>query len=110
MPKHPRSSPARSTPEKIETALMTAKGLARSLDNIRAIDYGVVYENGKTTKRTGIRFHMNRQLALSTMPKDQRLPNVIEGIEVDVLGIGYTPHNGSPRAPHDPLQPGVSIG
>jgi hypothetical protein len=105
MPKAPRS-----TPEKIETALMSAKGLARSLDNIRAIDYGVVYENGKATKRTGIRFHMNRKLALSTMPKDQRLPNVIEGIEVDVLGIGYTPHNGSPRAPHDPLQPGVSIG
>jgi hypothetical protein len=105
MPKAPRSSPA-----KVEAALVTAKQLARSLDNIRAIDYGVVYENGKATGRTGIRFHMNRKLALASLAKGQRLPNTIEGVEVDVLGVGYSPHQGSPRAPHDPLQSGISIG
>jgi hypothetical protein len=105
VPKAPRSDPA-----KVETALIAAKRLARSLDDIRAIDYGVVYENDKATTRTGVRFHMNRKLKLSNIATDQRLPNVIEGIEVDVLGVGYTPHNGSPRAPHDPLQPGISIG
>jgi hypothetical protein len=110
MPKHPRSNPARFGPTKVETALMTAKSLARSLDNIRAIDYGIVYENDKATKRMGVRFHMNRKLKLSKLSTDQRLPNVIEGVEVDVLGVGYTPHVGSPRAPHDPLQPGISIG
>jgi len=105
MPKAPRS-----TPEKVEAALIAAKGLARSLDDLRAIDYGVVYEDGKPTARTGIRFHMHRKLRLSKLAVDQRLPKVIEGIEVDVLGVGYTPHIGSPRAPHDPLQPGLSIG
>lgn len=105
MPKAPRPTPA-----KLEAALTAAKRLARSLDDIRAIDYGIVYENGKATKRTGVRFHMNRKLRLASLSKDQRLPNVIEGIEVDVLGVGYTPHNGSPRAPHTPLQPGISIG
>jgi hypothetical protein len=110
MPKHPRSNSPRFGPTKVETALMTAKSLARSLDNIRAIDYGVVYENDKATKRMGVRFHMNRKLRLSKLSADQRLPNVIQGVEVDVLGVGYTPHVGSPRAPHDPLQPGISIG
>jgi hypothetical protein len=105
MPKAPRSNPA-----KVEAALTAAKRLARSLDNIRAIDYGVVYEKDKATTRTGIRFHMDRKLKLSALATDQRLPNVIEGVEVDVLGVGYTPHAGSPRAPHDPLQPGISIG
>lgn len=89
---------------------MAAKELARSLDDVRAIDYGVVYEDNKPTKRTGIRFHMKRKLRLSKLAVDQRLPKTIEGIEVDVLGVGYTPHVGSPRAPHDPLQPGISIG
>jgi hypothetical protein len=105
MPKAPRSNPT-----KVETALIAAKRLARSLDNIRAIDYGVVYEKDKATTRTGIRFHMNRKLKLSAVATDQRLPNVIEGVEVDVFAVGYTPHAGSPRAPHDPLQPGISIG
>jgi hypothetical protein len=89
---------------------MAAKRLARSLDNLHAIDYGVVYEKDKTTARLGIRFHMHRKLRLSKIASDQRLPESIEGIEVDVLGVGYTPHIGSPRAPHEPLQPGISIG
>ena len=63
--------------------------MARSLDGIRAIDYGVVYENDKPTKRLGIRFHMNRKLSLSSINRDQRLPNKIGGVEVDVLGVGY---------------------
>jgi hypothetical protein len=105
MPAAPRANPA-----KIDTALTTAKALARSLDNLRAIDYGVIYENDKATARRGIRFHMNRKLKLSGLARDQRLPDQIGGIEVDVLGVGYTPHDGSPRAPHDPLQPGISIG
>src|ERR1700688_3312866 len=105
MPRAPRSNPA-----KVDAALTAAKRLARSLDDIRAIDYGVIYESDKATARKGIRFHMNRKLALTNVAKDQRLPNAIQGIEVDVLGVGYTPHTGSPRAPHDPLQPGISIG
>src|ERR1700737_95591 len=105
MPKAPRSNPT-----KVETALIAAKRLARSLDNIRAIDYGVVYEKDKATTRTGIRFHMNRKLKLSAVATDQRLPNVIEGVEVDVFAVGYPPPAGRPRAPHDPLQPGISIG
>ncbi len=105
MPRPPRSNPA-----KVEAALIAAKRLARSLDELRAIDYGVVYEKDKATTRLGVRFHMNRKLKLSKIATDQRLPNAIEGVEVDVLGVGYTPHIGSPRAPHDPLQPGISIG
>ena len=76
MPAAPRANPA-----KIDTALTTAKALARSLDNLRAIDYGVIYENDKATARRGIRFHMNRKLKLSGLARDQRLPDQIGGIE-----------------------------
>jgi hypothetical protein len=106
----PRAAPRQTAPSKIDAALLAAKRMARSLDAIRAIDYGVVYEDDKPTKRLGIRFHMNRKLALSSLSRDQRLPNRIEGVEVDVLGVGYIPHDGNPRMPHDPLQPGISIG
>jgi hypothetical protein len=41
---------------------------------------------------------------------DQRLPESIGGHRVDVLGVGYKPHQGNGRAPHDPLQPGISVG
>jgi hypothetical protein len=97
-------------PSDVGAALFEAKRMARSLDAIRAIDYGVVYEKERPTKRLGIRFHMNRKLRLSSLSRDQRLPSKIGRIEVDVLGVGYAPNDGNPRTPHDPLQPGVSIG
>jgi hypothetical protein len=53
---------------------------------------------------------MNRKRLIKDLSSDQRLPKTLEGVEVDVLGVGYSPHQGSPRAPHDVLQPGISIG
>jgi hypothetical protein len=99
-----------SLPPKTATALTAAKRLGRSLDGVRAVDYGFAYESGKRTKRASVRFHMNRKRRLSQLPKDQKLPNTIEGVEVDVLEIGYAPHVGSPRAPQAVLRPGLSIG
>jgi hypothetical protein len=96
--------------DEASAALVVAKRLARSIDEVRAVDYGFAYEDDKMTDRLAVRFHMNRKLRLSQLPLDQRLPKTIEGIEVDVLATGYVPHNGSPRAPQAVLQPGVSIG
>jgi len=104
MPKTPKS---RSS---VDAAMLEAKSMARSLDDVRGIDYGVIYVDGKPTKRLGVRFHMNRKKMLTAIPRDQRLPARMGGVEVDVLGIGYAPHEGNPRAPHDPLQPGISVG
>jgi hypothetical protein len=94
----------------IANALTAAKRVARSLDNIRAVDYGFAYEDGKRTDRPSVRFHMNRKQRLARLPADQKLPKTIEGIEVDVLEVGYIPHAGSPRAPQAVLQPGLSVG
>lgn len=47
---------------------------------------------------------------LSPLPKEQRLPDFIEGVEVDVLSAGYAPHNGSPRSQQQTMQPGLSVG
>jgi hypothetical protein len=104
------SDAAVTIPADVRTALAAAKRLARSLDQVRAIDYGFSYKDGKTTDRACVRFHMNRKRRLSDLPRDQRLPDTIEGLEVDVLGVGYTPHDGSARAARDVLQPGISIG
>jgi hypothetical protein len=98
-------------PANVLAALSVAKRLAYSLDNVRAVDYGPAFEKGRPTGRPSIRFHMTRKVALSKLPKDQRLPATIEGIEVDVVAAGYSAHDGgSPRAPQAVLHPGVSIG
>jgi hypothetical protein len=97
-------------PQKIFAALTAAKRLARSFDEVRGVDFGFAYEKEKMTRRRSVRFHMNRKRRLGDLPRGQRLPDTILGLEVDVLGIGYSPHDDSPRAPHDPLQPGISIG
>lgn len=97
-------------PLSIEGALREAKAMARSLEGIRAIDYGVVYQDGKATDDRGIRFHMNSKIGRAALGPDQLLPRAIGGHRVDVLGIGYQPHQGSPRAPHEVLQPGISVG
>jgi hypothetical protein len=97
-------------PQKASAALLAAKRLARGLDEIRGVDYGFAYENGKITRRRSVRFHMNRKRQLSELPRSQRLPAALMGMDVDVLGAGYAPHDDSPRTAHDPLQPGISIG
>jgi len=97
-------------PAKAASALTAAKRLARSLDNVRAVDYGYAYEDGKRTKRSSVRFHMNRKKRLSQLDTDQKLPKTIEGIEVDVLETGYIPHGGAARAAQQILQPGLSVG
>jgi hypothetical protein len=97
-------------PADVAVALTSAKRLARSLDGVRGVDYGFAFEDGKRTDRHSIRFHMNRKRGLSRLPSDQKLPNTIEGLEVDVLEIGYSPHAGSARAAQETMQPGISIG
>jgi hypothetical protein len=104
------ADPADALPPDVATALGTAKRLARSIDNIRGVDYGFAYEDGVITDRRCIRFHMNRKRALAGMPRDQRLPAKIGGVEVDVLAVGYLPHDGGARTAQSVLQPGISIG
>jgi len=97
-------------PPKAANALTAAKRLARSLDGVRAVDYGYAYEDGKRTARASVRFHMNRKQRLSQLTPDQKLPKTIEGVEVDVLATGYIPHSGAARASQQLLQPGLSVG
>src|SRR5690349_17148744 len=101
---------ARKPAMPVEDALRDAKAMARSLEEVRGIDYGAVYEGGQDTGEHGIRFHMNRKRGRRVLAPDQRLPESIGGHRVDVLGVGYKPHQGNGRAPHDPLQPGISVG
>ncbi|MGY3132326.1 hypothetical protein ACVWZM_003008 [Bradyrhizobium sp. USDA 4501] len=86
-----------------------AKRMARSLDGVCGVDYGFAFKDGKRTDRMSVRFHMNRKQRLSRLPIDQRLPNKIDGIDLDVLEIGYSPHAGTPRAPQRLVQPGLSV-
>jgi hypothetical protein len=53
---------------------------------------------------------MNRKRRLNELPRNQRLPDSIEGVPVDVLAVGYMLHGGNPRTAQEVLQPGISIG
>jgi hypothetical protein len=101
---------AEPLPPNVQAALVAAKRLARSLDEARAIDYGYAYKDDKLTNRPSVRFHMTRKKRVKDLSTDQRLPKTIEGIEVDVLGVGYSTHAGGPRTPQDIMQPGISVG
>jgi hypothetical protein len=95
---------------KILVALNAAKRLARSLDDIRGIDYGLKYQAGKQTDSLCIRFHMDRKKPVGDLPLHQRLPDSIEGVAVDVLSSGYALHDGNPRGAQSVLRPGISVG
>jgi hypothetical protein len=100
-----------SLPPNVIAALSAAKRLAYSLDNVRAVDFGQSFAGGKPTDRLAIRFHMRRKAPLSDLPPDQRLPEAIEGVEVDVIAVSYAAHESdSPRAPQLVLRPGISVG
>lgn len=101
---------ARLPSSRAATALNKAKRMARSLDGVCGVDYGFAFKDGMRTDRLSVRFHMNRKQRLSRLPIDQRLPNKIDGFDLDVLEIGYTPHAGTPRAPQRLIQPGLSVG
>jgi hypothetical protein len=62
------------------------------------------------TDRAAIRFHASQKIPLKELSRRQRLPDTIEGVEVDVLESGYVLHNGNPRAQQSVLQPGLSVG
>jgi hypothetical protein len=90
--------------------LTSAKRMARSLQDITAVDYGFAYVGGQMTERPSVRFHTRNKKPIAELPLDQRVPETINGIEVDVLASGYMLHNGNPRNAQDILQPGISIG
>jgi hypothetical protein len=91
-------------------ALIMAKRLARSITTVHAVDYGLGYVERQMTNRACIRFHTKKKIPLVDLPKDQRLPDIIEDVEVDVVESGYMLHNGNPRAEQGILQSGLSVG
>jgi hypothetical protein len=91
-------------------ALTRAKRLARTITSVHAVDYGLAYVDRQMTDRASIRFHTNQKIPLMDLPQDQRLPDTIEDVEVDVVVAGYMLHDGNPRVAQDILQPGLSIG
>ena len=105
------AAPVDLLPPGVAAALGTAKSrLARSIDDIRGVDYGFAYEDNVITDRRRIRFHMNCKRPLRGLARDQRLPAKIGDIDVDVLAIGYVPHDGGARSVQTVLQPGISVG
>jgi hypothetical protein len=97
-------------------ALAHAKRLALAIDGTTGVDFGVVYEGGKKTKRHGIRFHLARKFHSNVVPTSQLVPKEIHGIECDVIQAKYQPHRvdssqpSNARAAFDPVRPGVSVG
>lgn len=97
--------------ERARAALSHAKRFGMSLDGIRGVDYGFVYEGGQRTQKQGFRFHVARKKPLTEIAKHQVVPKKLAGFPCDVLQAEYALHNGlNPRDRIDPIQPGISIG
>jgi hypothetical protein len=97
-------------------ALAHAKRLALAIEGITGVDFGVVYEGGKKTRKQGIRFHLARKLHSSVVPIAQLIPKEIHGFQCDVLQANYQLHAvevslpSNAHAAFDPIRPGISIG
>lgn len=102
LPTHPSGPELRT--------LNAAKRMARSLQDIHGVDFGFAYVGGEMTDRRSVRFHTRNKKPVTELPPDQRLPETINGVDVDVMACGYMLHDGSARSAQDVLQPGISIG
>lgn len=97
--------------ERTRSAMSHAKRVARTFVGIRGIDFGLMYEGGKRSRRSGLRFHFERKRALSEIPAEQIIPKTWGGVPCDVLEASYAPHSGpTARDRVDPIRPGISIG
>lgn len=96
----------------IETeALGRAKRLAAGHPDVKGVDFGILYRDGKRRGRTnGIRFHVSRKRPESELSEGTLLPNEIGGIPCDVVIGTYEPHAPDRLAAVDPAMPGISIG
>jgi hypothetical protein len=83
--------------------------MARRWPEVRGVDYGRVYKDGKPLKTFGIRFHLGRKRPLLTLSPDEVLPIRMDGLRCDVLEASYSLESGA-KGICDPLQPGVSVG
>lgn len=93
-----------------QQALQRAKRLATSIPGVKGVDLGYIYKNGVKTRKRGIRFHVERKVALAALEERQALPKDILGVPCDVIQAKYAPHALSPRSLFDPIRPGISTG
>jgi hypothetical protein len=94
----------------LQSALRTALRRANNHPDVIGVDYGLLYRgDDRQVRGRGIRFHLQvKEPAARVEPLDL-LPREILGVPCDVLEVIYS-CQGDPRAAHDPLCPGVSIG
>jgi hypothetical protein len=92
-------------------ALNQAKRLAVNMAGIEGVDFGLIYQAGRSQpRRQGVRFHVRRKLPLNELAGENVLPSQIAGIPCDVIEASYQPHALRPTDMINPLQPGISIG
>lgn len=102
---------ANALSDRQRNALRKAKRAVASRPEIRGVDIGYVYREGKPLKRMGIRFHVTRKKSVTDLTSDEFLPKEIDGIACDVLEASYMPHaTVDPLGKVDPVRPGISIG
>jgi|GEM_PF-4618283 len=75
---------------KWEWAVRRALRIVRRWPEVRGIDYGRVYKDGKPLKTLGVRFHLGRKRPLLTLSPDEVLPTKMDGIRCDVLEASYS--------------------
>jgi endonuclease G len=96
----------------IRSVLNKAKRAALSTPGIKGVDYGYIYKAGERTEEIGIRFHVERKLAIADLTVSELIPKNYYGLPCDVLQAKYSPQDDSGNAKDivRPLRPGISIG
>jgi hypothetical protein len=94
----------------VET-LRQAKRLVAGRKDVRGVDFGILYRNGRRRgRRLGIRFHVAHKRVPANLAEGDLLPSEINGVPCDVVVGSYEPHNNFRLRATDPPCPGISIG
>jgi hypothetical protein len=89
----------------------------RAYPNVTGVGVGLEVTGGRRTQRVAIRVYVQRKVPRTELTDDDRLPDEIAGIPVDVVEAVFEAHRSDGpdptaehRARHDPLLGGISIG
>ena len=94
----------------VRRAKQALKQKLDSMEGVTGIGIGYRQRNGELVNRCVIRVYVRRKFARVLLPESQLLPNIFDGVPVDVIEEEAFPQsNGTPSVRHNPLRGGIKI-
>lgn len=111
--------PTQYPEEQLERAYRKALATYSQREDVTGVDIGFRYKDDKRTDQIAVRVHVKEKMPESGLEAAEVLPEMVEGVPLDVIQASYHPHSALASEPVaelvdrtarlDRIQPGVSI-